>query len=322
MPAFLAIVFLLTVVTQLSAAPLETIVEAPGPKGALKGTMLTPDGVGAPVVVIIPGSGPTDRDGNSPLGIKAFTYKLLAQGLAEKGIATARIDKRGMFGSVGAIPDANAVTVDDYAVDIQNWATALRKQTGARCVWLLGHSEGGLVALVASRSSSDICGLILIATPGRSIGDVLREQLKANPANAPLLDQALSAIDALAAGHHVDVSMMHPALMPLFRREVQDFLISEIALDPAELIKSWQKPVLVLQGERDLQVGVVDAERLGRAAPNAKLVLLPDTNHVLKTVTSPARAANLATYADPSLPLAAGVVDQIASFIHRSANIR
>jgi pimeloyl-ACP methyl ester carboxylesterase len=322
MPAFLAIIFLLAVVSQLLAAPLETAVEAPGPKGPLRGAMLTPDGVGSPVVVIIPGSGPTDRDGNSPLGIKASTYKLLAQGLAEKGIVTVRIDKRGLFGSAGAIPDPNAVTIDDYAVDIHNWATALRKETGARCVWLLGHSEGGLIALVASRSADDICGLILAATPGRSLGDVLREQLKANPANAPILDQAMPAIDALAAGHHVDVSTMHPGLMPLFRREVQDFLISEIALDPAELIKIWHKPALVLQGERDLQIGVADAERLKHAAPNAKLVPLPDTNHVLKTVASPARAANLATYADPSLPLAPGVVDQIASFIHGSADIR
>ena len=111
--------------------------------GDLHGTLLSPR-ARAPVVLIVPGSGPTDRDGNNPMGMKTDAYKLLAQGLAEQGIATVRVDKRGMFGSAAA-GDPNAVSVDVYANDYRAWIDAIRAQTGRKCVWLLGHSEGALM---------------------------------------------------------------------------------------------------------------------------------------------------------------------------------
>ena len=107
----LAAILAAALATSSPAAPVETAVEAPGPNGPLKGTMLAPAGKPQATILIVPGSGPTDRDGNGPLGLKAAPYKLLAEGLAGRGIATVRIDKRGMFGSAGAIPDANAVTI-------------------------------------------------------------------------------------------------------------------------------------------------------------------------------------------------------------------
>ena len=173
----------------------------PGPHGDLAGTFVGA-GKGAPVVLIIPGSGPTDRDGNNAMGVTAAPYRLLADALATKGVSTLRADKRGMFGSKTAIPDPNAVSIADYAADAHNWAKALRKRTGARCVWLLGHSEGGLIALAAAQQPQDLCGLILVAAPGRKLGTLLREQLQANPANAPLLPQAMAALDSLEAGKH------------------------------------------------------------------------------------------------------------------------
>jgi fermentation-respiration switch protein FrsA (DUF1100 family) len=103
--------------------------------------------------------------------------------------------------------------------------------------------------------------------------------------------------------------------MPLFAPEVQGFLINVFSYDPARLISTVSKPVLIMQGKRDIQISVADAERLKQAAPGAKLVLLPDTNHVLKTVSSDDRRANGATYADPSLPLAPNVVDTVVSFV-------
>ena len=80
---------------------------APGPMGLLKGTLTLPSEHGplpnkTPVFLIVPGSGPTDRDGNSPLGIAAAPYRLLAEALAKRGYPSVRIDKRGMFGSEGA----------------------------------------------------------------------------------------------------------------------------------------------------------------------------------------------------------------------------
>lgn len=299
--------------------PLQTFLEAPGPAGLLKGTMLVPASGATPIMLVVPGSGPTDRDGNNPLGVKASTYRLLVEGLAARGIGTVRIDKRGMFASSAAVADANAVTIDDYVTDVEAWIAVIRKQTGAPCVWVLGHSEGGLVALAAAQKAADICGLVLVSTAGRALGEVLREQLRSNPANAPILAQATSAIDALEAGKRVDVTRMHPALQGLFSPQVQGFLISMFSYDPAKLIATVRKPVLILQGKRDMQVSVADAERLKQAAPEAKLVLLDDTNHVLKMVTSDDRRANGATYADPSLPLAPGVVDAIAGFVAKPA---
>lgn len=322
------LVALLTATALMGASPpptetggTETFVEAPGPDGPLKGTMLSPSTAAPPVVLMIPGSGPTDRDGNNPLGVKAASLRLIAEGLAAQGIASVRVDKRGLFASAAAVPDANAVTMEDYATDVHAWVSSIRARTGAKCVWLLGHSEGGLVALTASRKTAasrepdGICGLILVSAPGRPLGTVLREQLHANPANAPLLDQADHAIAELEAGRRVDASTLHPALAPLFRANVQGFLISAMALDPAKLVAAYRGPVLILQGERDIQVSPQDAALLGQAQPKAELRLLPDTNHVLKVVTTDDRGANLATYADPGLPLAPQIVPDIAAFV-------
>lgn len=277
--------------------------------------MLSPESPDGPVVLIVPGSGHTDRDGNSPQGLKASTYRLLAEGLAARGIASVRIDKRGMFGSRAAVADANAVTIGAYAEDVGAWIAAIRRWTGVGCVWLLGHSEGGLVAMVAAAKPADTCGLLLAAAPGRPLGDILRAQFRSNPANAPLLDQAWRAIAALEAGERVPTGDMHPALLPLFRPEVQDFMIDLLKWDPAALLAEASVPVLVLQGARDLQIDVQDARRLKAANPAAELVLIPDANHVLKTVPPDDRAANLATYANPNLPLAEGVTEALAQFI-------
>lgn len=320
MKGLIAAAALLAAFGSASAQPVQssvqTYVEAPGPNGPLKGTMLAPASSGAPVVLIIPGSGPTDRDGNGGGSfLKAASYRMLAEGLAEKGVASVRIDKRGMFASAAAIPDPNKVTIGDYAADVHAWIEAIRRKTGASCVWVLGHSEGGLVALAAAQDGRGVCGLVLVSTSGRPLGTVIREQLHANPANAPLLEQADAAVAALEAGRHVDSTGLNPALHGLFNPAVQDFLIDVMRHDPAKLIAAYRGPVLIVQGDRDIQVGVADAELLKQTDPQAKLVVLPKVNHVLKVVEAEVRLANVATYSDPSLPIAPGVVDAIADFV-------
>lgn len=305
-----------------AATPVAVEMQAPGPQGPLVGTLLSPAVPNAPVVLIIPGSGPTDRDGNNPAGLKASSYRLVAEGLATRGIASVRIDKRGMFGSRDAIADPNAVTIGDYAADVYGWIDAVRKRTGAPCVWVLGHSEGGLVALAAAQQPDGICGLLLVATAGRPLGQVVRSQLRANPANAPVLAEAEAALDALEAGKKVDTAGMNPALLPLFNPAVQPYLIDTFSRDPAKLIAAVRRPVLILQGQRDIQVSEEDARRLAAADASAKLVLLPDANHVLKAAPSNDMAAQLPIYADPSLPLAAGVIDALAGFIAENGNGR
>lgn len=293
----------------------ETLLQAPGPLGALEGVYLTSGDAVSPTVLIIPGSGPTDRDGNNRLGVTAATYRYLAQDLAKAGISTIRIDKRGMFGSKAAVKDANNVTLADYATDVHAWIKVAREKTGSSCVWVLGHSEGALVALLAAQEKQPVCGLVLVASPGRKFGEVLRQQLHSNPANSLLLDNAMSAIKALESGDRVDVSKFHPALQGLFAPQVQSFMSNLMSYDPATLIARISVPVLILQGEQDLQVTQLDAHILHDARPASQLVLLPRTNHVLKQVTSADRATNLATYADASMPLAPGVIEVIIAFI-------
>lgn len=108
-------------------------IEVEGPDGPLRGTMVLPAKDG-PVVLMIPGSGPTDRDGNNPLGVRAAPYRMLAEGLSGQGIGSVRIDKRGMFGSQGATRDANTVTIDDYVRDTGAWVDAIRSRTRVKCV--------------------------------------------------------------------------------------------------------------------------------------------------------------------------------------------
>jgi len=298
-----------------AAAPVSSDISAPGPDAALSGTFLDAGTKDAPVVLILPGSGPTDRDGNNPLGIKAGSYRLLAQALAAKGISSARIDKRGLFGSKAAVADPNKVTLSDYAADVASWVGVLTARTGRPCVWVAGHSEGGSIALAAAKKP-DICGLILISSPGRRLDVLVREQLAAHPANAPILATADAALDALARGEHVDVSAMPPALAKgLFNPAVQDYLIDLIRHDPARMIAAVDKPILIIGGLSDLQVRRADAEALAAAQPAAKLVLIDGMTHTLKHVEGDAPAANMATYTDPDMPLDPALVDAITGFI-------
>lgn len=294
-----------------------TTIEATGPEGPLKGAYQGVVGDAKAIALIIPGSGPTDRDGNSPLGIKSSTYRLIAEGLAQEGIASVRIDKRGMFKSAAAVSDPNAVTIPDYVSDIAAWVNAIQNRNEVQCIWLIGHSEGGLVALSAAQEIDGICGLVLLATPGRPLGEILKEQLRANPANAPLLEAADRAIERLAAGQRVDAKELPDPLLPLFRPAVQGFLISSMAIDPTNLVENAKLPILIVQGGKDLQVSLKDAELLKAANPSATLAILPDANHILKDVPGDSAAENIQTYSDPDMPLSENLIGEIASFIER-----
>jgi pimeloyl-ACP methyl ester carboxylesterase len=305
----------IVVAATASAMAAETQVSVAGPSGVLKGTLSSPDdGAKAPIAIIIPGSGPTDRDGNNPLGVTAASYRLLAEALAAKGVSTIRIDKRGMFGSRAAAADADNIRMSDYAADVRAWMQEARKRASASCAWLIGHSEGSLIALITAQQPEGICGLVLVAGAGRKMGDILREQLKANLADALILERALEVISELEAGRHVD--SVHPALLVLFRPSVQGFLIDQMSYDPAQLLARYPGPVLVLQGTTDLQVSMQDAQRLAGARAGVTMMALEGVNHVLK-IAPAERAANFATYGNSALPIAPSVVEAIATFLAR-----
>jgi len=292
------------------AGPVATEVVLPSQPAPLHGTLLTPPDASA-VAVILPGSGPTDRDGNSALGVAASTYRLLAEGLADQGVATLRIDKRGVAASAAAGPAEADLRFDAYAADARAWAAEAASRAGKPCAWLIGHSEGALVALKAVQGGDDkICGLILLSGAGRPAGAVLREQLASLP--EPTKTQAFAALTELEAGR--TVADAPPALAALLRPSVQPYLISWLLLDPAALIAAYDGPVFIGQGTTDLQVSVTDAQALAAADPRATLKLWDGVNHVLKTAPA-GRAANMATYADPALPLAPGVAADVGAFI-------
>ena len=314
---FLPIAVALAQGVNTGAAPIETLVEAQGPTGALKGTMLAPTVGRGPVVLIIAGSGPTDRDGNSPGGIRAAPYRLLAEGLVAHGVTTVRTDKRGLGGSLSATPDGNAVTIPDYVTDVHAWVAVIRKRTEALCVWLLGHSEGGMIALVAAKNQPDICGLVLVSTAGRPMGEVFRDQIKADRTNALCWIKHCPPLTCWRR-QRIDIADMRPALQRLFNPRVQGFLISVFSYDPVQVCRVSRNRYY-LQGQRDIQVHEADARNLKSADPQATLVLLPDVNHVLKSVTSDDIAANIAAYSNASLPLAPGVLDAIAGFLTANA---
>ena len=292
--------------------PTATPVVLSSEPAALHGTLLTPEGPTRAVAVILPGSGPTDRDGNSPGGLVASTYRLLAEGLAEQGVATVRIDKRGVGASAFAMVAEQDLTFQTYIDDARAWAAEAARITGKPCVWLIGHSEGSQIALAAAQDDNpSVCGLVLLAGAGRPAGVVLREQFRAALPEA-LQAPAFAALDELEAGR--TVTDAPPELAALFRPSVQPYLISWIGLDPTDLIRRYEGPVMIGQGTTDIQVGMVDANALSAARPTARLVVWEGVNHVLKVALAD-RSANLATYVNPTLPLAPGVVDDVAGFI-------
>jgi len=295
---------------EINPAPRDlTLASEPAP---LSGTLIDA-GPNTPAALIIAGSGPTDRNGNSPLGITASTYRLLAEGLADRGITTLRYDKRGIAASAPAAISEADLRFGKMAEDARAWAGLLREQSGQDCVWLIGHSEGALVAeSVVAEDPTGICGLVLVSGAGRPAAVVLHEQLRAGTPE-PYLSQALAVIDELDANRAVDC----PALLAsLCRTSVQPYMMSWLDMDPVALARAQSLPTMVLQGTTDIQTSVADAQALAMARPDIELVLLDGVNHLLKSAPMD-RAANLATYSNPDLPLADGVVSTVADFIQR-----
>lgn len=296
------------------ALALADTVQISGPQGPLEAAQIAVDGA-AHAVVIIPGSGPTDRDGNSPPTMASDSYRLLAEGLAAQGVASLRIDKRGFFGSGSAITDPNAVTIALYAEDARRWVDLAAGM--APCVWIAGHSEGGLVALVAATEPPEaLCGLILLATPGRPIGQLMLEQMRANPLNTPIVPEVESIVAGLEAGQTRDPATISPVLQPLFSAGLQRYMTDLFAYDPAALGGQWQGPVLILQGDADMQVRLTDADLLANAMPQAERMDLPGATHMLKADVP---GQPYVTYTDPTLPLHEGVLPAITGFLERES---
>jgi len=278
----------------------------------LAGSFLEPDNkASGKAVLMIAGSGPTDRNGNSKLGVDANYLDMLARHLASAGIASLRYDKRGVGGSKALVTSEAALEFSDFVGDAATWDNWLHTQRDIACVFLLGHSEGGLIAtLVADKSPPT--GLVLIASPGRTFGAVLKGQLQQAPMSAALRNEALSILAALE--NRQQTPSIDPALDHIFRPSVQPYLISILDIDPARALARLTIPTLLVSGGHDLQVGAVDYTTLKQARPDAQAIRIPDMNHVLKDVDGD-RAANLAAYRNPDLPLSPELAVVVTNFI-------
>ncbi|HEY2569966.1 MAG TPA: alpha/beta fold hydrolase, partial [Solirubrobacteraceae bacterium] len=283
--------------------------------GILSGTLLKPPGVERPpVVLLVAGSGPTDRNGNQG-GAGPGELRQLAEALAQRGVASLRYDKRGIGRSAVAGLREQDMVLGSFVDDAAAWITWLQQRRDLGAPIVAGHSEGGLIAILLAKRIP-VSGIVLIATPGRRLGDVLREQLQQNGMPAPLLSDAIATIAALERGE--SVSTVKPELAALFRPSVQPFMRSTLAVDPAGELGGLKLPVMIVAGGHDLQVSAADAALLAQARPDAVRLDIPDMNHVLKIAPAD-RAGQQNAYANPSLPLAPGLGDAVAAFAKRVA---
>jgi uncharacterized protein len=277
--------------------------------GNLDAVLTTPAGLERPpVALLIAGSGSTDRDGNGPQA-KPATLKKLAEQLAERKVATLRYDKRGAGGWKPEFGRPEDFRFKDYVDDAASLVNYLRESGKFSRVIVIGHSEGGLVAILAARQVP-VDRLVLLMTAARRQGDLLKAQLERRQIPPDVLEPILKAIDNIMAGQIVDPPPRGFAIAP----SMQPSLASAFTIDPIDPLKSIDKPILIVGGGRDLQVARLDFAALSAASPLAKTLWVPDMNHVLIDVTDD--ADNMAAYSQSDRALDTTMVDTLAAFIN------
>ncbi|MEX6665237.1 alpha/beta hydrolase [Pseudomonas sp. W2-17] len=310
-----AIILSLTLLSSIAHAGTPVVLQRPisldTGTGELFGTLLLPKSPNpVPVVLIIAGSGPTDRDGNNSDGGRNDSMKRLALILAKHNIASVRYDKRGVAASRPATPDERDLSIEKYVDDAVAWAAKLKTDARLGPLILMGHSEGALVATLAAERAGAVA-LISVAGTGRPVDQVVREQLQ-DRLPPPLLARSEQLIEEIKAGK-TDNDVPEP-LQVVFRPSVQPYLISLFRQNPTAAFGQLKIPTLIIQGRNDMQVGVGDAELLHKAKPDSQLAIIDGMNHVLRIVPMDIKR-QLASYKDPQLPLASEVTDRILKFL-------
>ena len=309
---FLALTLLPFLAQAASPSVLLRPIELVTSSGTLYGSLLLPKSdKPVPVVLIIAGSGPTDRNGNNSFGGTNDSLKKLAWRLAQNNIASVRFDKRGVAQSLPAAPDERMLNLDQYVSDAVAWGHLLNNDPRFGKLFVLGHSEGALIAsLAAPRMGAS--GVISIAGTARPVGQVLREQLQRNNLPPALLQRSFELIHSLENGR-TDNNV--PAdLEVVFRPSVQPYLISLLRHDPTAAFAALKMPALIVQGTHDIQVDVNDARLLKAAKPDAQLQLVDGMNHVMRIVPMDIKR-QIQSYNDPNPPLSRELERAIVQFI-------
>lgn len=282
-------------------------------RDTLKGTLIIAGSAKKkhPVILLQPRSGPTDRNGNNPLGVSANSYRLLAEALAKKNISTLLIDKRGIAKSASAGKSEKDLRFAMYADDLAAWANLIRKEKKFSRIIIAGHSEGSLLAMLAAQAVKPDA-YISLEGAGRSIDKILVSQVsKQLPAATKAVDSLLTR---LKAGQKLD--SVPPYLFSILRPSVQPYMASWMKYDPCEELKKLTCPVLIMQGTTDIQTEEIEGQTLKSCVPKAEYVLMKGMNHILKDAPADMQK-NIKTYSDPTLPLSAGLVESIEHFVKK-----
>ncbi len=281
----------------------------------LNGTLLLPSleqDSSFKVAVIVAGSGPTDRNGNQVTMLNN-SLKMVAEGLAEHGIASIRYDKRGIGVSRMQALDESKLTPMTFADDLLEWIKLADADSRLGEVTVIGHSEGAKLAMIAYACGAPLDKIVELSGAGRTMDVLLKEQLSAQPEE--IKNACCEIIDTLKKGNLYKNVPVY--LNSLFRPSVQPYLISDMSLDPAELASNVSVPMLIVQGTTDIQVSVQDAMALSAANHEAELVIINDMNHVLKTCDTKDQNMQLMTYTNPVLPLHEELIPALVNFISK-----
>ncbi|MDY0286116.1 MAG: alpha/beta fold hydrolase [Bacteroidia bacterium] len=282
--------------------------------GTLYGTLVIPENTSPEILVLLhAGSGPTDRDGNQAF-MKNNSLKLIAQALAENGIASLRYDKRGIAASSAAMISEETLLFEDYVNDLRAWIEKMSREYKFKSLVVAGHSEGALIGLLACRDNPQVNRYISIAGPARPADELLLSQL--NDQGPGVAEMVAPYINELKQGNRI--SNIPASLSALFRPSVQPYLISWFRYTPAQEIKNLTIPVLILQGNKDIQVAVSEAEMLHNAAPDSRLVVIKNMNHVLKKIKTTDKKEQLKNYGQPNIPLHKKLTKAIIRFLLES----
>lgn len=274
----------------------------------IEGTLLVPESDGKiPLAIIIAGSGPTDRDGNQMM-MKNNSLRYLAEGLYDKKIATFRYDKRILkIMKMGKI-DETKINFDHFIEDAVDILDHFKNDERFSKITLIGHSQGSLVGILAAQTGVD--GFISLAGAGQSIDDVIVDQLD-NQAPG-LKENARKSFDDLRVN---GVAQNYsPGLASIFRPSIQPFIFSWMQYDPAAEIAKLDASVLIINGDKDLQVQVSEAEKLHVASPGSQLEIIENMNHIFKEIKGN-DMENSKSYNEYARPVMPEVVDIISNFI-------
>jgi len=280
----------------------------------LYGTILVPESHKGVIALIIPGSGPTDRNGNSSIAGENNSLKFLAEDLAKNGIASLRIDKRGVGKSINAMKSEKDLTFDTYINDVIDWGFKILNDVRFKKLIVIGHSEGSLVgmsALEELESQLDIRAYISLAGGGFPIDKILSSQLKSLPDSS--YKKAINILNQFKEGEKVENVSLD--LFFIFRPSIQAYMISWIDKNPTEIIKKIKTPILIINGTNDLQVGVENAESLHDSNPKSELAIIKNLNHVLKSVEG-GLEENKKTYSDPTMQNSPELIEVIIKFLN------